>query len=117
MIVCYDASASPGRNIQRMGRTGRHGDGRVVYVLAAGKETEKYYRSLTVRLAFVQIVSEGLLHLRQLSCCCKLHSPAEMDNGHLALQYKSLMISYIINTSQIAKAAAGPAAEDRVFSD
>lgn len=50
MIVCYDASASPGRNIQRMGRTGRHGSGRVVYVLAAGKETEKYCKSLTVCL-------------------------------------------------------------------
>lgn len=49
MIVCYDASASPGRNIQRMGRTGRHGNGRVVYVLAAGKETEKYNKSLSVR--------------------------------------------------------------------
>ena len=49
MIVCYDASASPGRNIQRMGRTGRHGNGRVVYVLAAGKETEKYSKSLAVR--------------------------------------------------------------------
>ncbi len=49
MIVCYDASASPGRNIQRMGRTGRHGNGRVVYVLAAGKETEKYSKSLSVR--------------------------------------------------------------------
>ncbi len=49
MIVCYDASASPGRNIQRMGRTGRHGVGRIVYVLAAGKEVEKYKRSLSVR--------------------------------------------------------------------
>ena len=51
MIVCFDASASPGRNIQRMGRTGRHGDGRVVYVLAAGKETDKYRKSLSVRTA------------------------------------------------------------------
>lgn len=49
MIVCYDASASPGRNVQRMGRTGRHGEGRVVYVLAAGKEMQKYKTSLQVR--------------------------------------------------------------------
>jgi ATP-dependent DNA helicase MPH1 len=55
MIVCYDASASPGRNIQRMGRTGRHGNGRVVYVLAAGKETERYCKSLTVCLAALHL--------------------------------------------------------------
>lgn len=54
MIVCYDASASPGRNIQRMGRTGRHGNGRVVYILAAGKESNKYRTSLQVRA--VQVV-------------------------------------------------------------
>ncbi|KXZ53530.1 hypothetical protein GPECTOR_7g980 [Gonium pectorale] len=45
LIVCYDSSASPTRQVQRMGRTGRHREGRVVYVLAAGKETENYYRS------------------------------------------------------------------------
>lgn len=42
LIVCYDATASPTRAIQRMGRTGRHKEGRVVYILAAGKEKEKY---------------------------------------------------------------------------
>lgn len=44
LIVCFDSSASPTRNIQRMGRTGCHRAGRVVYVLAAGKEAEAYYR-------------------------------------------------------------------------
>ena len=38
LIVCCDSNASPTRNIQRMGRTGRHRDGRVVYVLTAGVE-------------------------------------------------------------------------------
>lgn len=33
LILCYDASASPTRQNQRMGRTARHRDGRVVYVL------------------------------------------------------------------------------------
>ncbi|KAI3429818.1 hypothetical protein D9Q98_010131 [Chlorella vulgaris] len=42
LIVCYDATASPTRSMQRMGRTGRHKDGRVVYLLAEGKEEEQY---------------------------------------------------------------------------
>lgn len=44
LIICYDASASPTRNIQRMGRTGRHRQGRVVYILAKGQELEQYKR-------------------------------------------------------------------------
>ena len=42
MVVCFDTEATPLRNIQRMGRTGRHKQGRVVYVLGAGREQEKY---------------------------------------------------------------------------
>lgn len=42
LIVCYDATSSPTRAIQRMGRTGRHKEGRVVYILSAGREEEKF---------------------------------------------------------------------------
>ncbi len=42
MVVCFDTEATPLRNIQRMGRTGRHKQGRVVYILSAGREQEKY---------------------------------------------------------------------------
>ena len=38
MVVCYDAHASPIRDMQRCGRTGRHRGGRVVQLLALGKE-------------------------------------------------------------------------------
>ena len=48
LIVCYDASASPIRNIQRMGRTGRHRQGRVVCILAAGTEEQNYHKNLAV---------------------------------------------------------------------
>lgn len=49
LIVCFDTSKSPIRNIQRMGRTGRHRDGRVVYILASGKEAEDYQSNLMAR--------------------------------------------------------------------
>lgn len=44
LIICFDATASPTRAVQRMGRTGRHKEGRVVYILAAGREQEHYQR-------------------------------------------------------------------------
>jgi Fanconi anemia group M protein len=44
LIICYDATASPTRAVQRRGRTGRHREGRVVYLLGAGREEEHYHR-------------------------------------------------------------------------
>lgn len=38
LIVCFDAQKSPIRLVQRMGRTGRHRQGRIVVILAKGRE-------------------------------------------------------------------------------
>lgn len=40
LIVCFDAHASPIRLIQRMGRTGRKRDGRIVILVTEGKEEQ-----------------------------------------------------------------------------
>ncbi|KAI0506100.1 hypothetical protein F5B22DRAFT_478512 [Xylaria bambusicola] len=45
LIICYDASASPIRMLQRMGRTGRKRAGRVVLLLMRGKEEQNYAKS------------------------------------------------------------------------
>lgn len=38
LIVCFDAQKSPVRLVQRMGRTGRRRQGRIVLILAQGRE-------------------------------------------------------------------------------
>lgn len=43
LIICFDATASPTRAVQRHGRTGRHKEGRVIYIVSSGKEEEHYY--------------------------------------------------------------------------
>ncbi|KAI0022946.1 type III restriction enzyme [Xylariomycetidae sp. FL0641] len=45
LIICFDASASPIRMLQRMGRTGRKRAGRVVLLLMRGKEENNYAQS------------------------------------------------------------------------
>ena len=61
LIVCYDATSSPTRSIQRMGRTGRHREGRVVYILAAGREAEQYNKIEEVCAACRQLCCPGRL--------------------------------------------------------
>ena len=42
LIVCIDAAASPVRSALREGRTGRHGQGKIMHILSAGKELDDY---------------------------------------------------------------------------
>ncbi|XP_017569294.1 Fanconi anemia group M protein isoform X2 [Pygocentrus nattereri] len=49
LIVCFDAQKSPIRLIQRMGRTGRHRQGRIVMILAEGREERTYNQSQSNR--------------------------------------------------------------------
>eukprot|EP00258_Populus_trichocarpa_P023752 XP_024439771.1 DEAD-box ATP-dependent RNA helicase FANCM isoform X5 [Populus trichocarpa] len=44
LVVCFDANVSPLRMIQRMGRTGRKHDGRVVVLACEGSELKGYMR-------------------------------------------------------------------------
>ncbi|XP_028981524.2 Fanconi anemia group M protein [Esox lucius] len=45
LIVCFDAQKSPIRLVQRMGRTGRKRRGRIVVILAEGREERTYNQS------------------------------------------------------------------------
>jgi ERCC4-related helicase len=68
LIVCFDAAASPIRSAQREGRTGRHGEGRIVYILSQGREEEEF----TGR----QAALAGLLQqLGQAEMNFQLHAP------------------------------------------
>ncbi|KAL8876261.1 MAG: hypothetical protein Q9198_005514 [Flavoplaca austrocitrina] len=45
LIVCYDASASPIRMLQRMGRTGRKRAGSIIVTLMKGKEENNFVKA------------------------------------------------------------------------
>ncbi|KAI5867103.1 P-loop containing nucleoside triphosphate hydrolase protein [Durotheca rogersii] len=59
LIICYDASASPIRMLQRMGRTGRKRAGRVVLLLMRGKEEEKYAQSKDAYEKMQRMICDG----------------------------------------------------------
>ena len=45
LIICYDASASPIRMLQRMGRTGRKRAGNIIVTLMKGKEEDNFSKA------------------------------------------------------------------------
>ena len=43
LIISYDCLSSPVRMVQRLGRTGRAGQGKVIILIAQGEEEKKHY--------------------------------------------------------------------------
>ncbi|KAK3915899.1 Fanconi anemia group M protein [Frankliniella fusca] len=46
LIICFDAKNSPIRQVQRMGRTGRKRNGRIIMLVTRGKEEQKYNQGI-----------------------------------------------------------------------
>ncbi|KAK1986566.1 type III restriction enzyme [Colletotrichum cereale] len=59
LIVCYDASSSPIRMLQRMGRTGRKRAGNIVLLLMRGKEEDAFSRSKDNYAEMQKLICEG----------------------------------------------------------
>ncbi|KAL2269940.1 hypothetical protein VTJ83DRAFT_2124 [Remersonia thermophila] len=59
LIVCYDASASPIRMLQRMGRTGRKRAGNIVLLLMKGKEEDKFMEAKDNYYKMQQLICDG----------------------------------------------------------
>jgi Fanconi anemia group M protein len=59
LIVCFDAQNSPIRMLQRMGRTGRKRQGKVVLLLAEGKEEDAHRRSQMQYKTVQKAIIEG----------------------------------------------------------
>ncbi|KAL9851046.1 Fanconi anemia group M protein isoform 2-T2 [Geothlypis trichas] len=75
LIVCFDAQRSPVRLVQRMGRTGRRRHGRIVLILAQGREERTYNQSQCNKRSIHKAIS-GSKTLRFYQ-----HSPRMVPEG------------------------------------
>ncbi|XP_028941451.1 Fanconi anemia group M protein, partial [Antrostomus carolinensis] len=75
LIICFDAQKSPIRLVQRMGRTGRRRQGRIVVILAEGREERTYNQSQSNKRSIHRAISGNkTLHFYQ-------HSPRMIPEG------------------------------------
>uniref|UniRef100_A0A8C3W1I9 RNA helicase n=1 Tax=Catagonus wagneri TaxID=51154 RepID=A0A8C3W1I9_9CETA len=67
LIICFDAQKSPIRLVQRMGRTGRRRQGRIVVILAEGREERIYNQSQSNKRSIYKAISgnKQVLHFYQ----------------------------------------------------
>jgi superfamily II DNA/RNA helicase len=59
LIVCYDSQKNPIRLIQRMGRTGRKREGRIIILLTEGREEQTYKTSLAKKKNIYKIIANS----------------------------------------------------------
>ncbi|SCU91444.1 LAMI_0E05930g1_1 [Lachancea mirantina] len=64
LIISYDTTSSPIKNIQRMGRTGRKRDGRVVFLLS-GNESTKFHQSMRDYAELQSIVKRNFIECQK----------------------------------------------------
>ncbi|XP_063885046.1 Fanconi anemia group M protein-like isoform X2 [Scylla paramamosain] len=77
LIVCYDAPKSPIRLVQRMGRTGRQREGRIVVLVTKGKEEESYNASQYQKKA----INNALANTSKLARYLSPSSPRMVPSG------------------------------------
>ncbi|CAE1313197.1 FANCM [Acanthosepion pharaonis] len=76
LIICFDASKSPIRLVQRMGRTGRKRDGRIVMLVTEGKEDMIYKRSQYNKNSITKALLNGTKSLHYYQ-----HNPRMLPDG------------------------------------
>ncbi|XP_064600468.1 Fanconi anemia group M protein-like [Liolophura sinensis] len=64
LIVCFDASKSPIRLVQRMGRTGRKREGSIVMLMTEGKEEQIYNQSQYSKKSIHKAILNGAKSLQ-----------------------------------------------------
>ncbi|KAH7281773.1 hypothetical protein KP509_36G062700 [Ceratopteris richardii] len=72
LVICFDANISPLRMIQRMGRTGRKRDGRVIVLASEGAEHQGYLKKQAKTKVLGKHMHHGGIH------CFNFHSSPRM---------------------------------------
>ncbi|XP_072284154.1 Fanconi anemia group M protein isoform X2 [Pyxicephalus adspersus] len=104
LIICFDAQKSPIRLVQRMGRTGRKRQGRIVVILCKGREERTYNQSQSNKRSIYKAIlgKDSIFHLNH-------ESPRMVPEGLNPTVHKM----YITQGTYDAKDAAKPISKDR----
>ncbi|KAM5129154.1 Fanconi anemia group M protein isoform 2-T2 [Mantella aurantiaca] len=104
LIICFDAQKSPIRLVQRMGRTGRKRQGRIVVILCKGREERTYNQSQSNKRSIYKAIlgNNTVFHFN-------LESPRMIPEGLNPTVHKM----YITQGNYDAKDSARPISKDR----
>ncbi|XP_060685277.1 Fanconi anemia group M protein isoform X1 [Hemiscyllium ocellatum] len=111
LIVCFDAQKSPIRLVQRMGRTGRKRQGRIVVLLAEGREERNYNQSqCSKRNIYKTIVGNGNKSFH-LYC----NSPRMIPDGINPVAHKMHITTGKYESSSVSNYSSKPGRKSNIL--
>ncbi|KAF8766692.1 Fanconi anemia group M protein like [Argiope bruennichi] len=104
LIVCYDCPKSPIRLVQRMGRTGRLRGGKIIILIAEGKEEQMYNSCESKKKSVHRAISKGFVFAQLYN-----KSPSLIPSGVKPLCVKTVVT---VETQKTATKSKGKLKED-----
>lgn len=104
LIICYDATSSPIKNIQRMGRTGRKRDGRVVLLLSSN-EPQKFNQAMEGYGELQRAISQNFLEYKASDRIIPAHIDPKCEKKFIIVGHEGDQVNYMNDTDEVIKYA------------
>ena len=118
LIICFDAAKSPIRLVQRMGRTGRKRDGKIVMIVSEGKEDQAYNKSQSNKKSVHRAIKEGCKNLVFFKQCPRMvprYISPQVHKMHMTIgEFISSRQGRKGTSTKSAKSSTGVAGQSRL---
>ncbi|AMD20752.1 HDR009Cp [Eremothecium sinecaudum] len=104
MIICYDTTSSPIKNIQRMGRTGRKRDGKIVLLLSAN-ESNKFEKAMEDYRELQKLISRDSLEYKVSDRIIPKEFNPECQKEFINISTKNNEVNTMEDTDSVIKFA------------
>lgn len=104
LIICYDTTSSPIKNIQRMGRTGRKRDGRIV-LLFSSNENSKFEKAMEDYSELQKLIKQNFLTYEKSDRIIPPNMEPQCIKQYITVNEEDIAINDLENSDDIIKYA------------
>lgn len=104
LIICYDSTSSPIKNVQRMGRTGRNRDGKVIMLFSSNEETK--FNSAMEHYEYIQQhIMKGLVQMNEQNRILPAHFAPRVEEKKIEIPRENSEIEQVDDEDEIIRLA------------
>ncbi|QLQ81616.1 hypothetical protein HG537_0F03770 [Torulaspora globosa] len=104
LIICYDTTSSPIKNIQRMGRTGRKRDGKIV-LLFSSNESLKFEQALKDYYGLQKLLCQNHLQYTKSDRIIPPNIKPVCRKEHISIDEEALEVNEMDDTEEVIRYA------------
>lgn len=104
LIICYDLTSSPIKNVQRMGRTGRNRDGKVILLFSSNEET-KFDKAMSGYEYIQNHIMKGLVEMVEQNRIIPLKYTPKVEEKEIEIPKENIEIKQEDDEDEIIRIA------------